>query len=248
MATAAVMMTIACCYYSNSRGPWFAAAIGGIIMAVMGSAKVRKTLTIFACLSVFVVIARPGVRDTLADLTLSTFDPTSYRGQSYYYRKELWPVAISLAKVSPIRALFGYGGLATETMDLSDRFKFGGSSAHLGYSSWDNNYAADFVEFGFVGLAIQLILYGCILRELVRYALRAPPELRDKTAAITAAVVTYVFALTNVYMFSPQLKCMLLTIVVIGIRLPMLAPTERSGAVAQVPDPLPEAAIEANPA
>lgn len=221
--TIVVMLSIAACYYSGSRGPWFGAAIAGVVMYLLASARVRKSMRIFGYLTIFMIIARPGVRDTLVDLTMSTFDEDSYRGASYSYRKELWPVAINLAKTSPVRALFGHGGMSTEGMDLSDRFQFGGSTFLIGYSSWDNNYACDLVEFGYVGLGIEIIFYACILASLYRSLSRCPAAYRDMMAAVIAALVVYVFALTNVYMFSPQLKCMFLTLVTIGVRLPLLA-------------------------
>src|SRR5947207_14849946 len=116
-------------------------------MYVLGTRKVPKCMNVLPALSVFVIIARPGVRDTLRDLFMSTFDPDSYRGKSYYYRKELWPVAKSLAATSGTRTLFGHGGQTTETMDLYDRFEYGGNAHHTGFSSWSNNYACYLFEF-----------------------------------------------------------------------------------------------------
>jgi hypothetical protein len=230
--TILVMMTIGACYFSGSRGPWFSAAIAGAVMYVLGSEKIRKSMRVFAYLSLLVVIVRPGVRDTLVDLSMSTFDPDSYRGRSYYYRKELWPVARSLAATSPTRWLFGHGGLSTEEMDLSDRFEYGGSTYHTGFSSWDNNYACDLVEFGYVGLFIEVAFYGCVLLALYRAATQCPAAYRDMAAAFAAGAVVYVVALTNVFMFSPQLKCMFLTLVTIGTRLPALAGQEEQSPAA----------------
>jgi O-antigen ligase len=221
--TGVVMLAIAACYFSGSRGPWFGAAVAGALMYVFGTPKVRKSMHLFACLTVLMVIARPGVRATIVDLTESTFDPDSYRGRSYYYRKELWPVALSLAKTSPVRTLFGHGGLSTETMDLSDRFEYGGSTYHTGFSSWDNNYACDLVEFGYVGLGLEILFYAGVLLSLYRSVVQCPTEYRDIAAALLAAAAVYVLALTNVFMFSPQLKCMFLTLATLGARLPVLA-------------------------
>jgi hypothetical protein len=223
-----VLLTIAACYFSGSRGPWFSVAIAGAMMYVFGSQKIRKVLRIFAYLAVLMIIVRPGVRDTIRDLTESTFDPDSYRGRSYYYRKELWPVALSLAEVSPVRTLFGYGGLSTEAMDLSDRFEYGGSTFHTGFSSWDNNYACDLVEFGYVGLGLEILFYAAVLFSIYRSLLQCPAAYRDIAAAFFAAAAVYVIALTNVYMFSPQLKCMFLTLATLGARLPVLASREES--------------------
>jgi hypothetical protein len=252
LMTAAVMMAIASCYFSGSRGPWFGAAIAGAVMYVLGTAKVRKSMRIFAMLSLIVVVVRPGVRDTLRDLVMSTFDTDSYRGKSYAYRKELWPVAIKLSKESAVRGLFGHGGLSTETMDLHDMFEYGGSTYHTGFSSWDNNYACDLVEFGYVGLGIEITLYLSILYSLYRANRQAPPEYQDMSAAFLASGVVYCFALTNVFMFSPQLKCMFFTIAVIGARLPELA-TRKAGELAEGQKPAEEFAesdtvAEAGPA
>ncbi len=226
LLTVFVMLAIGSCYFSGSRGPWFGAALAGVVMYVLGTSKVRKSMRIFAYLSVVVIIARPGVRDTLVDLCTSTWDPDSYRGRSYYYRKELWPVAKDLVKVDGTRYLFGYGGLSTETMDLHDRFEYGGSTAHTGFSSWDNNYACDLVEFGYAGLLVQCALYGFVLLSLYRSVTRCPEEYRNLAAAFVAAAVVYMFALSNVYMFSPQLKCLFLVVVSVGARLPVLVSQE----------------------
>jgi hypothetical protein len=150
---------------------------------------------------------------------MSTFDPDSYRGMSYYYRKELWPVAIKLVHGSPAKFLFGCGPLSLESMNLSSLFKFGGSTYHTGFSSWDNNYAANFAEFGYLGFAAEILFYAVVFLSLVRYALRGPRANRDLAAGLIAAMGVYLFGLTNVYMFSPQLKCIFLTLAVIGGRL-----------------------------
>ena len=216
---AATMAALGACYFSSSRGPWFAAAAAGILMFFLGSGSIRKVTRIFALLTLVVLMLRPGVRDTIVDLTSSTFDPDSYRGRSYYYRKELWPAAFDLVQASASRFLFGYGGLATEKMDLSARFQYGGNTFRTGYSSWDNNYAADLVEFGYLGLMVEIAFHACALVVLARAVRRCPPVHRDKAAAVFTAVAVYTFALTNVYMFSPQLKCLFLTLVVVGSRL-----------------------------
>ena len=217
------MVAIAGAYFSNSRGPWFAVPIAGVILLVLATRRMRRTVLVFCLLAVVVLVARPGVRATVYDLVMTTNDPDSYRGGSYEYRKELWPVAFDLAGSSPVRALFGHGGQSTETMDLHSRFEYGGSTFNIGYSSWDNNYACDLVEFGYVGLSIEVVFYVCILAALSRSAVRCRDPWRNVAVACLAATVVYMFALTNVYMFSPQLKCMFMTLITIGARLPILA-------------------------
>jgi hypothetical protein len=121
-------------------------------------------------------------------------------------------------------------------MDLSDRFEYGGSTYHTGFSSWDNNYACDLVEFGYVGLALEILFYGCVLLSLYRSVVRCPVEYRDIAAAFLAAAAVYALALTNVYMFSPQLKCLFLTLAILGARLPAMVAEEEQSRVEVAPD------------
>ena len=98
---------LGCCYFTNSRGAWVGSAIDGVLLYFLGTAKIRKTIVFMLIMAVVVIVIRPGVRQTVVDLVMSTFDPTSYRGGSYYYRKELWPMAFKLVDASPNRMLWG---------------------------------------------------------------------------------------------------------------------------------------------
>lgn len=243
VAAAVIAMMVTSCYFSNSRGPWTAAALSGIALYIFGTAQARRCLQVMAVLAVVVVIVRPGIRATLVDLVASTFDSDSYRGRSYAYRKELWPAAFRLTKESPIRFAVGHGGLSTETMDLYDQFEFGGNTVYTGYSSWDNNYAADLVEFGYAGLIVEAALLAAVLLALFRSALEMPPEYKNFSAAVLGAVLGYVWALSNVYMFSPQLKCLFFALVVIGVRLPVVLAQSAQAAA----EPVAEEILEDEP-
>jgi len=203
-----LLLVIASCYFSTSRGPWLGAIVAAVLLALFGSAKPRKILLAAAALAVLVMIIRPGVKDTISSLYRGTFDEESVKGSSYRYRWILWHVAYAEITKSPVRVLFGYGGLSTEGMVLTQYFPQEGASSlrHLGYTSWDNNYASDLIEFGFVGLGVRSFLYVSILVAALAIWRRARPEFKDLTAANMAACVVYLFAMTNVYIFSPQVK------------------------------------------
>jgi hypothetical protein len=247
LATVAILLMFATCYFSNSRGPWLGCAVAGVVMYGFGSGRVRKQIQVFVLLTGLVLIARPGVRATLDDLVMSTFDPTSYRGESYTYRKLLWPIAFELVGTSPARTLFGYGGGSIETMDLQSKLPFGGSTKKMGSTSWDNNYAADLVEFGWIGLALEMTLYVAILIRLGRLSLQCPPADRDKAAAVLAGAMVYALALSNVYVFSPQLKFMFFTLVAIGTRLPLLIGQEEHQETAVTSEPVDQPSVAGAP-
>jgi len=119
------MLAIAGVLFFPQPGSWSAPAVAGAVMYVFGTSKVRKSMHLFACLTVFMGIARPGVRPPSVDLT-RPFDPDR-TGPFILLSEELWPVAIASPKTSPFRGLFGHGGLSTEAMDLSDRFDTAGA-------------------------------------------------------------------------------------------------------------------------
>ena len=208
MAWVGLLLVIASCYFSTSRGPWLGAIVAAVLLALLGSAKPRKILLVAAALAVLVMIIRPGVKDTISSLYRGTFDEDSVKGSSYRYRWILWHVAYAEITKSPVRVLFGYGGLSTEGMVLTQYFPQEGASSirRLGYTSWDNHYASDLIEFGFVGLGARILLYLSILAAALVVWRRGHSEYKDLTSANLAACVVYLFAMTNVYIFSPQLK------------------------------------------
>jgi len=217
------VVLIAADYFSNSRGPWLGLALGLVAMAALGGGAVRRRLLVVAALAAAVLVLRPGVRDTISDLASSTFEDDSLKGASYQFRWQLWHVAWSEIRLSPERFLFGYGPVSTEGMDFTDYWQGqeGSTSSmeKLGHTSWDNNYAANLIELGVTGFALQLILFAAIIRRLLRGWRQADPETRMLRAGIASACLVFMFAMTNVFIFSPQLKYLFWALVAIGSNL-----------------------------
>ncbi len=227
-----LLLTVAGCYFANSRGPWSGLVMAGGILLVLGSNQMRKSFVMIGVLSVVVIIARPGVRETLVSAISTTVgaDKDSVKRKSYEYRWKLWEVAYSEVKKSPGRLLFGYGGLSTEDMDLSDYFEkeSGGNTALLGFTSWDNQQACDLIEFGFVGSALEVILFIAVLWKLLKLWKSSQGVDRTIMAAFISITVIFFYARSNVYLFSPQLKCLFWVLVACSIRYGELKPTESS--------------------
>ncbi len=202
------LFCVAACYFAYSRGPWLGFGLGCVVLGGLGGRRLRFQLASLAVLALCVLVLRPGVWGTISSLMGSTFDTESEKGRSYSYRNELWGVAYHEIAKSPERLLFGYGGLSTEFMDLSDKFQYGGNAVKTGYTSWDSQYAADLIEFGFLGLALDAALYLCVLAALVRNLREAPLSFRELQAAAAAAVAVFLFALSNVWSFSGQINCL----------------------------------------
>ena len=209
---AVCLLGLAVCYFSNSRGPWLGAALGLAVLGYLAGKRVRKLLITLFVLSLAVLILRPGVRSTISSLILSTGNADSLRGGSFSYRNELWRVAFSEISKSPIRILFGYGGLSTEFMNLYDQFQFGGNVVRTGYSSWDNQYAGNLIEYGFVGFTLEFSAYIIIVTRLWKRLKKISTTDKDFRAALLASIVIYLWALSNVWMFAIQIKFLFWTI------------------------------------
>jgi O-antigen ligase len=201
-------LIVAACFFADSRGGWIGMGIGGMLSMVLGSKRTRKRCIFLLSLAAIVVLVRPGVRQTILDRFDATFDEGSYKNESYSYRWKLWHVAYSEIQKSPERFLFGYGGLSTESMDLSRYFKpeEGGTTAKIGFTSWDNQYACDLIEYGMIGFIAECAFYFCVMISLIKRWLKADAEARGSLAALIAAVTVFIFAQSNVWIFSIQLK------------------------------------------
>jgi O-antigen ligase len=177
-------------------------------------------LAFVAVLAAAILLLRPGVHDTISNLCFSTFSDTSAKGSTYDYRWQLWTVAWDQLRLSPVRFLFGYGPGSTENMDLSNYWHGQeGSQAdiiHMGHTSWDNNYAGDLIELGTMGFLLELALFLSVAKTLVMNWRRGDPDDRVLQAGIAVACLIFMYSMTNVYIFAPQLKYLFWALVAIG--------------------------------
>ncbi len=203
-----------------------ATAIGIIGLLMLGTMKIRKWVILMSVVGAIALLLRPGVWETIYGLGNSTLDPTSHRGKSYNYRWELWKVAFHEISKSPARFLFGHGGQTTDFMDLADMFDFGGGTRKTGFTSWDSQYASDLMEFGVIGLLARIALYTQIMMALLKRWVRSGQEYRNLAAGIFLGVSLYLFAQTNVAMFSPQLNYLFWALVAIGSKLGKIIDTQ----------------------
>ncbi len=209
-------------YFSNSRGPWFALPLAVGVIAVWGSSRSRKLILYLGLAIIIGLLIKPGVRETIFELVGETFQKDTHKGESYEYRWLCWSVAYRKIVESPIRVLFGYGGLSTERMDLQDMFAFGGSTYKLGYTSWDNQYAANLIEYGMLGfMGFNLVFFVVCTRLFARNS-RLSPSLVCVVTSAKAIMVVYLFLMTNVYSFSNQLKYMLWGIIALALAAPRM--------------------------
>jgi hypothetical protein len=217
-----VMLFSATTYFSNSRGPWFALPLGFGVVAVWGTARSRKLILYLGVAIMIGLLLKPGVLSTITNLVQSTFEKDTHKGDSYEYRWECWSVAWKMISDSPLRLLFGYGGLSTQRMDLQHLFSVGGSTYKLGYTSWDNQFAANLIEFGVLGFMGFNVVFMVVCSRLFARKAGVSPSLAQVVISARAVLVVYLFLMTNVYSFSNQLKYFLWGIIALALAAPRM--------------------------
>lgn len=225
----AMLLLPAACYFANSRGPWAGIALGAGVLVLATGARLKKHLILMGLLVALVLIARPGVYHSIATRWEHTKSTDTLKGRSASYRLELWGLAYRQVSKSVDRFIFGYGGNSTEYMQLGLELEFGGGSNALGYTSWDSELAADFVKFGLFGLISELLLYGFILKRGLNSLRRAASTERELIGACLGTFLVFIWAMTNVAIFNPQLTFLFWTVVAIMLRIPYLT-AEREAA------------------
>ncbi len=227
------LLLVAATYFSTSRGPWLGLTLGLIGVAVFGGRKVRKQIILLVGLAAVVLIVRPGVRETISNLYNATFDSDSAKGSSYDYRWQLWGVAWDKIRQSPVRFLFGCGPGSTEQMDLSYLW-YGqeGSTTSvnlIGFTSWDNNYASDLVELGVLGFLSEVLLFLFIVKALVDNWRNSYGNARVLQGGVVVSCLVFMFAMTTVFIFAPQLKYLFWALVAVGSNFSRVAANQEAG-------------------
>jgi hypothetical protein len=141
-------------YKTSSRGPWVVTGISCTLLFFIVRNRVRKYLATIAFVLVIILIARPGIRDTIEGLYDSTSDASSPIGSSYMYRGALTTAVTNAATASPERALFGYGLGTFRQLGLDIDFLHEVRHWH----TCDNNWDLFLYETGYVGLFLISIL------------------------------------------------------------------------------------------
>jgi O-antigen ligase len=86
----------------------------------------------------------------------------------------------------------------------------------IGYTSWDNNFACNLIELGVLGFLAEMLLFFIILKKLVANWFKNDSEDRVLQGGIIVSCMVFLFAMTNVFIFAPQLKYLFWALVAAG--------------------------------
>src|SRR5215813_4613930 len=143
-------------YKTSSRGPWLGLILALGVIFLWDKGRARKYLAVVAILTIAVLVIRPGVWDTIANIYYGSFNPESPLGSSYEYRYVLRDLAVKALSKDMQRGLWGYGMESFSYLHLEGEL-YGHPFRFL---SCDSAWLELMIETGYVGLfTISLILF-----------------------------------------------------------------------------------------
>jgi len=185
-------------YKTSSRGPWLAVILSFVFFLLLGHNRLRRYLAVLAVLSVLVMVARPGVWDTLANIYIGTVDPTSPLGSSYEYRYALKRVVAKAVSQSPERAMWGYGMESFYELHLEGDL----NGKPYPFISCDSSWLELLVETGYVGLLIISTLLITPAWKAWKDFKRLPRPDRYLSLTLLVTMVSYYFMMLSVAMYA----------------------------------------------
>ena len=211
-------------YKTGSRGPWLAAAVAMGILVLASEARVRRNLIVVALLAGMILIARPGIADTLWNMYEASLDPTSMMGSSLQYRSVLFHTVTKTLNDDPERALLGYGLGSFREKGLV--LEMPGIETHRWYTC-DSTWVLFVYETGYVGF---LILATLLLKPAIS-SLRAfrklPRSSRQFSITFVSSLAAFYVVMLSVAIYGwGQNGYMLWTVIALATAYPILKKDE----------------------
>ena len=178
-------------YKTSSRGPWLALILSMGVIFLWDNRRVRKYLAAVAVLTVAVLVIRPGVWDTIANIYWATFNPESPLGTSYDYRYALKDLAVKAVSKDMGRGLWGYGMESFYYLGLEGEL----DGRPYRFLSCDSAWLELLVETGYLGLLIVVLILGLPLW----YAWKSMRQTPDRIQVyLLSAMLSYYFMMLSV--------------------------------------------------
>lgn len=189
-------------YKTSSRGPWIGTGIGLILLFFVVKKGVRKYLISIALLAFIVVLARPGIWESMSNLYQATNDPNSPTGTSYIYRHVLSETVKQAVQTDSQRALFGYGLGTFREIGLDIDFMGALSRSH----TCDDNWALFLYETGYGGMLIMTLLLAKPMFLALRgfFSLPKPENYFSAVLFITLLVFNFLMLSVAAYSWGQQ--------------------------------------------
>lgn len=181
-------------YKTSSRGPWLGVILALGVIFLWDRGRVRKYLAVVAILTIAVLVIRPGVWDTIANIYYGSFNPESPLGSSYEYRYALRNLAVKALSKDMQRGLWGYGMESFSYLNLEGEL-YGQPFRFL---SCDSAWLELMVETGYVGLLTVSVILFLPLWYAWKELRNGPDRIQ---LYLVSAMLSYYFMMLSVAMY-----------------------------------------------
>jgi len=204
-----ILLMFTCIFKTSSRGPWLALAASLALLLFFGRGKIQKYMAVISLLTLTVLVVRPGVRETIWNNYVATVDPTSYQGQSYQYRFELYSLVSERLDQSFDRMLLGFGPRSFPMLHLTGKVE----GRTMSFASCDSAFAELWAETGYIGLLIVCLMLAVVIFRTVRSARGLPPPDNRLCLLFFVNLAAFCFEMTNAEVFGWGQQTIILWIV-----------------------------------
>ena len=219
----AILSMVLCIYQTESRGPWLALGISLGLLLFLGEKQMRKTLTVIALLTVAVLVLRPGVWHTIADLYGETISTDTAQGESYQWRYVLFNISKQELSKSFSRSLWGYGPESFYYLGLTTEALTDGEMHTVKVESCDSAVVELMMDTGYVGFSLIVLVLLRTALAAFRNRRKLPPPANALCSVFLVNIVAFCFLMTNVQLFGwGQQSYMLWVLIALAMTYPAI--------------------------
>jgi O-antigen ligase len=220
----AVVLMFVDIYKTGSRGPWMALAFSLLALLVLGQGQLKKQVAVIGLLAVTVLVARPGVWETIYNDYVATNSSGTAQGESYQWRYALYGIAFQHLNADPARALWGYGPESFFYLGWKGDFQ----GKIVPFESCDSSIVQLMVETGYIGLLLVMAIFLKSVIKTYQHFRRMPKPSNSLCLVLLINICAFLFLMTNVAIFGwGQQTYMLWVIIALAMIYPGLVQTEQ---------------------
>lgn len=181
-------------YKTSSRGPWLAAALSMAVVLLSGGKQMRRYVLWIGVLTAIVLLARPGIWETISNLYNQTLAPETAQGSSYQWRYALYDQAFLHLNHDFWRALWGYGPESFFFLGWKGMFQ----GQIVPFESCDSSVAQLMIETGYVGFLLAVSVFLIAGYKALRSSLKIPKPENLPCVVLFVNICAFLFLMTNV--------------------------------------------------
>jgi len=210
-------------YKTGSRGPWLAAALSMAVVMLSGGKQMRRYVIWMGVLAAIVLVARPGIWETISNLYSLTLASETAQGSSYQWRYALYEQAFLHLNHDFWRALWGYGPESFYFLGWKGVFQ----GMIVPFESCDSSLAQLMIETGYIGFLLGVSVFVIAGYKAFRSSLKLPQPENLPCVVLFVNMCAFLFLMSNVAILSwGQQSYMAWIVVALAMIYPSLAENE----------------------